>query len=83
MNRRLPPDILSATMCFGRRVFTYHLCGYTELVELLLVVCARLGAVVGHKDELLAWYDSVCCRVSLRGELPLLLSNSSVSGTFS
>jgi hypothetical protein len=40
-------------------VFTYHLRGYTELVKLLLVVCARLGAVVRHEDELFAWCDSV------------------------
>ena len=32
----------------------YDFRGYAELVELLLVVRSRLGAVVGHKHELLA-----------------------------
>jgi hypothetical protein len=37
---------------------TYHFCGYAQLVELLLVVCSRLGAVVGNKHELFAFATS-------------------------
>jgi hypothetical protein len=63
---------------------TYHFGRYAELVELLLVVCPRLGAVVGNKYELLALPLSVGIVVRPLGlALPLLLSISSVSGTFS
>lgn len=66
-------------------LLTYHLGGDTKFFELLLVVCARLGAVVRDKDELFAWgqlvrRNNAAYQVSV---LPLLLSISRVSGTFS
>jgi hypothetical protein len=36
----------------------YHLGGYSKLVKLLLVICSRLRAVVGNKDELFAFIRS-------------------------
>lgn len=58
MSRRLRPSV-SVSHVHSRLsqefpVPTYLRRSDTHLVKLLLVVCARLGAVVRHEDQLLA-----------------------------
>jgi hypothetical protein len=50
MIRRLRPVNESAVSSIKASFYTYHIGGYSELIELLLVICPRLRAVVGNKD---------------------------------
>lgn len=60
---------------------THHFAGYAHLVKLLLVVLAGFGAVVGHKDKLLACHhvSTKLTAFCIGTSLPLLLNISSVS----
>jgi hypothetical protein len=63
-------------------VSTYYFAGNVHAIEFLLVVCTRLCAVVGHKDQLFSCDpDSIWLFHSLATVVcqPLLLSISMVS----
>lgn len=54
---------------------------YAHLVELLLVVCSRLGAIIRDKDQLLAWKDISTCNIFEHTGSTANLS-SAASGSF-
>lgn len=89
--RRLLPVLVVSHCYFGcarqtprERLQTNHCAGNTKTLQLLAIVCARLGAVIRHEDHLFACArgqhlasDDYETRTAIR--VPFLRSSSRVS----